>query len=36
MKRIYMAMALCFRWFMVGIFAFIIVLPTIISLATNT
>ena len=35
MKAIYRGCAACFRWFMAGMFALIIVLPAIISLSTD-
>lgn len=35
MKKAFEAFALLFRWLMVGIFSFIIVLPTLVSMTTE-
>jgi hypothetical protein len=35
MKKSYLICAACFRWFMVGLFTFIIALPTLVSISTE-
>jgi hypothetical protein len=35
MNKTYLFLALCFRWFMLGMFTFIIVLPALVTLTTD-